>query len=319
MVYYANKGDIYMNFTIEKIDFILKSIGKLSRQFIPYSSIYLHTTENIKGYLSHLDLMDKDVLTVAGSGDQLLNAYLMGARNVTCFDINPLTFLHVRLKKAAVCTLSYPEYCDFFFRSSNLIRKHDFFDKKLFDKIATNLDKDTISVFEYLYSNYERDHIYYSIYRYAFEPILGNIERMNTYLEPDNYAKLSNILKNKSIAFLESNVTELINKLGNGRFDIILLSNINDNIEKIYGKNALKNYKSLILSLSKHHLKQEGIIQVGYIYNAYFVEQVPIFSKTEEREKVFTTDEFTSMDIESFRSHSTVDKVIFYQKRKKAS
>ena len=64
--------------------------GFLNSDFKGYSRIYRLTTENISGFLNKYDLKDKKILTVAGSGDQRLNCYSLGAKEVTCFDVNPL-------------------------------------------------------------------------------------------------------------------------------------------------------------------------------------------------------------------------------------
>ena len=77
----------------------LNNYSKLENDFGIHSKMYRATTENITGFLSNYDLKDKRVLTAAGSGDQRLNAYLMGAKDVTCFDINPLTELQLELKE----------------------------------------------------------------------------------------------------------------------------------------------------------------------------------------------------------------------------
>ena len=51
-------------------------------------------------------------MTVASSGDRRLNAYLLGARNVTCFDINPITLLHMNLKDTIITNLSLAISCN---------------------------------------------------------------------------------------------------------------------------------------------------------------------------------------------------------------
>lgn len=53
-----------------------------------FQRIYPFTTEDISGYLPQLDLKGKKVFTLGSSGDQALNALLLGAREVTIFDIN---------------------------------------------------------------------------------------------------------------------------------------------------------------------------------------------------------------------------------------
>ena len=153
------------------------------------------TTENIRSFLEKNSLENKQVLTVAGSGDQLLNAYLLGAQNVTCFDINPLAFYQVKLKKAAVCTLSYEEYLEFFFSGTNDLLKRTYY-----DKISDKLDPETLELFSYLYSNYSNAEIFNKIY-YRFYPNIQHMKRVNAYLEKENYEKLSVILEDKEPIF----------------------------------------------------------------------------------------------------------------------
>lgn len=295
---------------VEKVDTILKAKSVLSSDFGLFSKIYLMTTENIKAFLQQYSLQNKDILTVAGSGDQMLNAYLMGANNVTCFDINPLAFSQVKLKKAAVCSLEYEEFLEFFFPEFGKL-----FERYLFDKFSYQLDSETKDLFQYLYSNYESKDILNKIY-YRYHASLEKIKSMNAYLDKDNYQKLASILKGKNVNFIQSDITSLRSKLEENLYDMILLSNISDSIEDIYPIASLKNFKRLIHSLSKN-LHQDGIIQVGYIYDYFFTRHDRLFSKKQERQKVFTTDEFLTTLIESYRFHSESDAVITFQKKRK--
>lgn len=63
-----------MEINLDIIDHILNNNYELSRDFEKYGKIYLNTTENIAGILEGLDIKGKKVLSVAGSGDQMLNA-----------------------------------------------------------------------------------------------------------------------------------------------------------------------------------------------------------------------------------------------------
>ena len=51
------------------------------------SSIYRFSNENISGYFKYLQNKE-NVLTVIGSGGQILNGILAGTRNFDCFDIS---------------------------------------------------------------------------------------------------------------------------------------------------------------------------------------------------------------------------------------
>ena len=87
---------------IKQLKVFISTTGKLDNSFGSFGKIYSMTTENIYGFLNNLDLKDKDILTISGSGDQRLNAYLLGAKNVTTFDINPLTRINAKLKDTAI-------------------------------------------------------------------------------------------------------------------------------------------------------------------------------------------------------------------------
>ena len=60
---------------LEEVKKHLIKSKSLNYDFGSYSKIYNMTTENIFGFLNHYDLKGKRILTVAGSGDQRLNAY----------------------------------------------------------------------------------------------------------------------------------------------------------------------------------------------------------------------------------------------------
>ena len=72
--------------------------------FNSYSASYVFTTENINAYYDRLDLKDKSILTVVGSGDHILNAILRGAKKIDAFDISGYAILFYYLKEAAVKT-----------------------------------------------------------------------------------------------------------------------------------------------------------------------------------------------------------------------
>ena len=53
-----------------------------------FSRIYSFATENVSGYIDYFNFNDNSLLTVGSSGDQILNAFYNGARDITLFDIN---------------------------------------------------------------------------------------------------------------------------------------------------------------------------------------------------------------------------------------
>ena len=104
-----------------------------------FSRIYTFTTENISGYLKYFDLKDKTLLTVGSSGDQILNAYFYGARDITLYDINPYAKYYIYLKVAAILSLDYKEFQYFFFKYGlNEYGNKEYNNKKMFLKETFN-------------------------------------------------------------------------------------------------------------------------------------------------------------------------------------
>lgn len=287
--------------------------GFLNSDFKGYSRMYRMTTENISGFLNKYDLKDKKVLTVAGSGDQRLNCYSLGAKDVTCFDVNPLCELHLKLKDSALENLSYKEFIKFMGIIMDDNTNH-FLNSDLFDKFKNSLEDDAYDFYDYLIHGFRRDpsrNIYYD-----FDYDIRKVRDLNNYLTKDNYYKLAGTIGNKSINFINVNVANLSEVLDGEKFDMILLSNISDYIHYIYKEDSLEQYRELIDKLIDN-LYLYGTIQVGYIYSRYGKgEDVSKFHLNESRNKVFPNYIFHSNFVNSFYHDGTYDKIITYQKIK---
>lgn len=178
---------------------------ELPSDFSKYSKSYLSTTENIRGYLSLLDLNDKDILTVCGSGDQALSCIASGAKKVTCFDSNYLAKFILFLKQAMIITLSKEEYLSFFDKASD-----KYFNIDIYNYLKNTLDSETREFFDYVYKNYSIQ----EFSRLLF--INSDIDRSGKYVNFHNdeaYIKLSNRLKNIEIDFINVNIFELLGKI----------------------------------------------------------------------------------------------------------
>lgn len=297
---------------IEKVIEYLSISGRLARDFKGYSKMYAMTTENISEFLNKYDLRNKKVLTVTGSGDQRYNCYLKGAKEVVCFDINPLAGLHVRLKDTAMQNLEYQDFLKFFGiiidDSGNC-----FLDKSIFNKIKDSLDEDVYLLYDFIINHFKADPFKRVYHDYNCD-YNGMIE-FDNYIIKDNYEKLKSIMKDKDFKFLNTNISSLPELLKGEKFDVILLSNISDYIDLVYGNDHMKMYKELIDRLVDN-LYDNGIIQVGYVYNLYSLgETNSKFRFPESRNKVFPFNEYPVEFVSSFNNPSTYDKVITYQKK----
>lgn len=295
-------------------NYLLK-YGKLDPEFGPYSKMYSMTTENISGFLNNLDLKDKNVLTVAGSGDQRINAYMLGAKNVTCFDINPLTKLQLNLKDTTLKNVNYEKFINFFgIYSGKYGSYYKYLDKEIFKEIKNNLDEDTYNFFNYIINDNQNIGSH-EIYQ-NFDNNLDLLQRMNNYLTKDSFDVAKIIMNKKKIDFIESDIKTLPNKLGNNKYDVILLSNISDYIHLMYENKPLSSYRDLIDSLIEH-LNLYGTIQVGYIYSNYHKgNDTSNFKYKDQRIKYFPTNQFHTIQVDSYYNNDQKDKIITFQKYK---
>ena len=74
-----------------------------------FQKIYPFTTETISGYITKMDIENKSVLTLGSSCDQALNSLLLGASDVTIFDINERVKYFYELKKKLILSTSREE------------------------------------------------------------------------------------------------------------------------------------------------------------------------------------------------------------------
>ncbi len=299
-----------MKINTRLVETILNKNGELFDKFQRFSKVYLSATENVSMIFDGIDLSGKKVLTVAGSGDQALNAIYCNAEEVTLFDINPLAFAQSELKLAAVKALEYPEFFEYFtYGNGNVLNT------KSYDKIAPFLDEDIASYYDFLYSNYSPLEIFKKTV-FPFYVTVSKLERINNYMSKENYALLKEKVKMKKFKYIETDLLSL-NDVLEDTYYAILLSNISDSLESIFDGNVLKNYKRFIHILSKK-LDKDGFIQCGYIYNSYKGHTVqPIFACDTIRRQIFDSEEFCEKDVEAYQFYSSKDKIITFQKKRR--
>lgn len=295
---------------LQDIKKYLEEGNTFTNNFGLYGRLYSMTTENIYGFLKKYNLKDKKVLTVAGSGDQRLNSYLLGARKVTCFDINPTTELHMELKDRVIETLSFDEFLDFFGIINGKYYKNGILDFRLFDKFSILLESDTYDFYNYVIQNNKGRSIYFE------GEDLDVLEKLNGYFNLDGYYKLKDMIKHRRIDFIDTDIYSLPDRLNGEKYDMILLSNISDYTHHMFEDNDLKQYRELIDRLMDN-LKLYGIMQIGYVYSRYGRgEDVSNFHINKYRSEYFPVDMFHSTFFDSYYGDGTYDKAITYQKLK---
>lgn len=230
------------------------------------SPMYIYATEMVFDYYNKLDIKNKRVLSIIGSGDQIINAYFLGAKKVVGFDINKYASFMLNLKISAILNLSYLEFIKFFGKGM----KDGTLDFNLYNKFKKSLPANIRKFFNGIYSefNYNGRKLIKSNYFRQRDMIKYSAARINIYLKnEENYLKCRNLIKNKNWRSLELDINNILtSKKLEGKFDIINLSNVLNYITgNTESSNLLKVLTEVTNKVSKK-IKKRGIF-FGYSYS----------------------------------------------------
>ena len=184
------------------------------------SSIYRFSNEDISSYFHHLQNKEK-VLTVIGSGGQVLNGILAGTRDFDCFDISIFPEYYLHLQIASILALSKEEYLEYYFSDDRDI----LFCYELYDKISDKLKGKYKKFWDTLYMFDEGIDIYNSLLFRSDLCFKENVLKNNPYLQDKNYEKLKKILEKENIR-INPIVTDITKTKNSIPYDLINLSNI---------------------------------------------------------------------------------------------
>lgn len=261
IIKYINEKETQFN--LEDIDI---------NNFNDLSQIYSFTTENIAGYFVDLDFENTKVLTVAASGDHIINAFYKGANEVIGFDINYLALVFTELKLVALENLEYEEFLQFFMINEiNDINKN----KKVLDyeiyreKLKSKLTKSVAECWDIMYKKFNNNG-YKLRNSYIFNNKYDNNKvklNSNLYLKSKlDYNLVKEKIREKKIELIKDNYRNLSNLPNLANCDTILMSNISDYIKNIYNlkTNYLNEYIKEIMKSFKY--KTNKII-CAYLYD----------------------------------------------------
>lgn len=223
--------------------------------FIETSAIYRFTNEDISSYFHHLENKNK-VLTVIGSGCQILNGILAKTKYFDCFDISIFPEYYLYLQLASIQSLSKEEYLQYYFSSDREV----IFSDDLYEKIRDKLKGKYKEFWDGLYMFYDGIDIYNSLLFRSDVCIKNNVIEKNPYLQENNYQKLKYILETETIK-ITPKVVDIKKYKFNKQYDLINLSNI-----LMYHFNRT-NLDKLIKFLDENfNLTENGEI-INYIFN----------------------------------------------------
>ena len=234
-----------------------------------FSRIYSFTTENVSDYMKYFDFHNKSLLTVGSSGDQVLNSFFCGARDITLFDINPFAKYYIYLKIAGIFSFTYKEFQLFFFKHFDSPFKDNklMFSKELFNKIKDNLrvlDYESYLFFDELFSLYDPFIIRSRLFD-DDEDRKVVIKGFNNYLkDEESYNKMKSIIKKIYFNYING---DIFKDDISGRFDNIFLSNLCSVVE-------IDKLKDLLIKIDSNNLNKFGSILIGYLWDTKFEDDM---------------------------------------------
>lgn len=230
--------------------------GKISNpcEFKKHAAVFLFGTENQEGINSIISYKDKDIATVASSGDQYLGAVYYGGRNIDIFDINRLTYYITCLKIAAIRVLDYRKFLDFLTPFENGMMKDTFFDLRTLKRLLPYLPSDIamfwdIVMFEVKANGSCGDFLPLQDDKYAINYIQSG---MPFYQSEEEYYQLQKLLRCREFPkFYEADIQNLKDVLTSS-YDVLYLSNI---LECLVACECIKGYYPFMSS--SFYLEQE--------------------------------------------------------------
>lgn len=269
----------------------------IAKGFFDHSFIYRNTNENIQGHLNQLPIKNKNVLTVASSGDHALLSLLNGAQSVETYDLNHFAKFYQELKISAYQVLSYDDFVSFFYTEKG-------FTYEIFEKII-NLPKEIEDFWQYLFDyNDEYDIIDSQLFS-NFEYDYDILKKAHPFLDEEYF------LKHKTANNLTFYQCDALNfpRILKKKYDVIMLSSIPNFIEQFRDLKVFKNY----LESLEVFLNNGGYIICNYLYNISKTKD-SLFKNDELLKQVFHDKMLQKITFPSL-NHCCTDAVLVYKKR----
>ena len=228
-----------------------------------YDKVYYSTNEDLNSLLSSFNLGEKDVLSVAGSGDQAFHFYSAGANKIDLFDINRLTIHYYYLRTWVL------KYLDSYYPNKDFATYVD----ELLERVKPNSEEeqDSLMYWKKFVKRFSKDKIiklFCSSSLCDSRDFSGNIDG------------LKKIISNKKTHFYDMDISELIDIDIQNKYDVIYVSNIRDWINR-------RNKSWEIYCDNLYNLLNDN----GVVINSSVVNEYPYYGERRIFEKKFEDEQ----------------------------
>ncbi len=216
------------------------------------SQCYAFSNEDLNWYYPLFDIRGKDILTVCGSGDQVLSAILYDANSVDVFDCNKLAYYHLMLKISAIKSLDYKDFIKFY-----MLEKFEDERRNYCNVIEKNISDENVRLF-WGQIFLDKDNLSHCFIGNRVNPNMFSKEI--PYLNKKEYNILKSKLDTAKINFKNVDIFKTVDVF-NKKYSFVNLSNI---LYYILDKQA---YIHFIHLLSSERLKENGSILLNYYWD----------------------------------------------------
>lgn len=280
--------------------------------------VYIYATELVGDYYQTLGAKGGDILTVLGSGDQMINAFALGANTVASFDLNQNAKFIAELKVSAIEHETYESFLSFFGDTySNAV-----FGRATYNRLRGYLTKEATEFFDRIYEESKlsgTQPAHHSLFRQR--DFLGiSPTQVNLYMKDEVfYEKTRSALSDREWPFMQSDASKVSKNLS-GQFDLINLSNVpNYFYRKEIDGTSIEVLTDLLHSFNDF-LKPGGqIFYYSYAPESY-EDSGPPASRNETLDELKATlpYDISVMELSGSMSGLGKDRVVILKKRQNA-
>lgn len=238
---------------------------------------YFFSNENLSSAFRHLNISGKRVLSVAGSGDPVLEAAACSAEAVHAIDISRNAIAHTNLKIAAIQKLPYHEYLRFFAENA--------FDYETYQTLRDKLPQDIQEWYDQAYEKHSfvghripRNHTLFN------KTSLKTANNLQHLVDEESYERAKEGIRRIPVQVSQG---DLLSQEASG-FDIIYLSNIADYLQQFLQDPAEFRY---IVEKYMEALNPGGTLCANYIRraeNEFFLNNGPEIKNEAFRRRVLS-------------------------------
>jgi len=275
-------GSKIVNLYAENLD--LETLGRgfakaaeAGKRFSSFSKIYPFTSDNSASLFSKIDTQGKAVLTLSGSGDQIIHSYLGGAKSVIAFDINWFSLFYSELKIIALLRLDMNTFKTFLmYQRSDGEVNHCVWDYHVYTtSIRTYLSDHARSFFDLAYDTFGGSGYHFRHSNLFMNNITDYHSRVrnNSYLQSvQQYELARSRVAQRKTSLLQADVRHIgraIEQLDLPRqYDFVYLSNLANYAEDMFpSTEPLQSYFDLVVRPVLNLVAHDGVLCAAYLHN----------------------------------------------------